>query len=250
VAVAKAGADSARRAIDMLFAFERSPLATVRELAELADMPVPSAHRYVAMLREMGLVEEAGRSQYRLTMRLVALSQTARRATTLIDVVQPFMQSLATETDETVILVQPIAGLPVCTHRIEAERRLRLSFEVGQYLPPLRGASAHLVMGAMAEEERLRYVEDAISRGERPPVSGVDGFLAEVRRDAERGWSVSREEIDEGVWSMAAAIRSEGKFIGSLSVPCPAFRMDEEKSEQIIASVRRAAREISETLGS
>lgn len=249
MAVAKAGADSARRAIEMLFAFERTPLATVRELADLVDMPVPSAHRYVAMLREMGLVEEAGRSQYRLTMRLVALAQTARRATSLIDVVHPFMQSLSAETDETVILVQPIAGLPVCTHRIETARRLRLSFEVGQYLPPLRGASAHLIAASLPEADRRRYVEEAISRGERPPVSGIDGFLEEVRRDADRGWSVSREEIDEGVWSTAAAIRGEGKFIGSLSVPCPAFRMDDEKSERIGGAVRRVAREISETLG-
>ncbi|NUP74998.1 MAG: IclR family transcriptional regulator [Sinomonas sp.] len=246
---AKTGADSARRAIDLLFAFERVPLATVRELAESVDMPVPSAHRYVAMLREMGLVEEAGRSQYRLTMRLVALSQAARRATSLIDVVQPFMQALADETSETVLLVQPVASLPVCTHRIEAQRRLRLSFEVGQYLPPLRGASAHLLMGALAEEDRRAYAESAIARGELPPVSGMDGFLAEVRRDAERGWAVSREEIDEGVWSAAAAIRGDGHFIGSVSVPCPAFLMDEKRSEKIIAAVRRTAQEISATLG-
>jgi DNA-binding IclR family transcriptional regulator len=225
------------------------PLATVRELAESVDMPVPSAHRYVAMLREMGLVEEAGRSQYRLTMRVVALSQAARRATSLIDVVQPFMQALADETSETVLLVQPVASLPVCTHRIEAQRRLRLSFEVGQYLPPLRGASAHLLMGALAEEDRRAYAESAIARGELPPVSGMDGFLAEVRRDAERGWAVSREEIDEGVWSAAAAIRGDGHFIGSVSVPCPAFLMDEERSEKIIAAVRRTAQEISATLG-
>lgn len=138
----------------------------------------------------------------------------------------------------------------MCTHRIEAPRRLRLSFEVGQHLPSLRGASAHLIIGALEEPERRRYAEEAIARGERPPVSGIEGFLSEVRRDAERGWAVSREEIDEGVWSAAAAIRGEGGFIGTLSVPCPAFQIDDEKAERIIAAVRESARKISQNLGS
>src|SRR3954469_15952919 len=110
MATTKAGADSARRALDLLFAFEWKPVATVRELSESLAMPLPTAHRYVAMLREMGLVEEARHGKYRLTMRVASLAQAARRATTLIDVVQPFMQALSEETEETVLLVQPVAG--------------------------------------------------------------------------------------------------------------------------------------------
>lgn len=250
MATTKSGAESARRAIDLLFAFERNPVATVKELSESLAMPLPSAHRYVAMLRDMGLLEEARQGYYRLTMRVVALGQAARRATSLIDVVQPFMQALSEETGETVLLVQPVAGLPVCTHRIEAQHRLRLSFEIGQYLPPLRGASAHLLLAALSEEERRTYVEEALTQGNRPPVSGREEFLAEVQRDAKRGWAVSSEEIDEGVWSAAAAIRSEDRFVGTLSVPCPTFRVSDEKSDQIIESVKRAASQISMALGS
>jgi DNA-binding IclR family transcriptional regulator len=250
VATTRTGADSARRALDLLFAFERTPVATVRELADSAAMPLPTAHRYVAMLRDMGVVEEARHGQYRLTMRVAALGQAARRATSLIDVVQPLMQALSDETNETVLLIQPVAGLPVCTHRVEAQQRLRLSFEIGQYLPPLRGASAHLLLAALADEDRRIYVQEALTRGNRPPVSGVEEFLAEVQRDAERGWAVSSEEIDEGFWTAAAVIRSEGKFLGTLSVPCPTFRVNDEKSHKIIESVRHAASRISAALGS
>jgi DNA-binding IclR family transcriptional regulator len=248
--VTKAGADSARRAIDLLFAFERKPMATVRELSEHVGVPLPSAHRYVAMLKEMGLIEESRHGQYRLTMRVAALGQAARRATSVIDVAQPHMQALSDETHETILLIQPIAGLPVCTHRIEAQQRLRLSFEVGQHLPALRGASPRLLLAGFPEEDRRKYVEDALERGEQPPRSGVEEFLAEVQRDAERGWAVSSAEIDEGVWSAAATIRSEGKPIGTLSAPCPAVRINDDKAGMIIESVRRTAGEISAALGS
>lgn len=247
---AKTGADSARRAIDLLFAFESLPVATVRDLADRLGIPLPSAHRYVAMLRDMGVIEEAEHGRYRLTMRIAALGQAARRATSLIDALQPFMRELAEQTNETVLLVQPIAGLPVCTHRIEAPGRLRLSFEVGQYLPPLRGASAHLLVAALPDEERRRYVDDALARGAVPPVHGVERFLAEVEEGAERGWTVSLEEIDEGVWSAAAMVRSAGEFVGTFSMPCPSFRVTERNSAMLIESVRHAAAQASAALGS
>lgn len=250
MAATKAGADSARRVLDLLFAFENKPVATVRELSENTEMPLPTAHRYVAMLRDMGLVEEARHGQYRLTMRVASLAQAARRGTTLIDVVQPFMQALSEETQETVLLVQPVAGLPVCTHRVEAQRRLRLSFEVGQHMPPLRGASPRLLLAGYPEAERRKYVKEALARGEQPPSMDVEEFLATVRRDAERGWAISSEEIDEGVWTAAAVIRSEGKPVGTLSAPCPIFRIDDDRANLILEAVRRTAGQISAALGS
>lgn len=247
---AKPGADSARRVLDLLFAFETRPTATVRELADLTGMPLPTAHRYVAMLREMGLVDEARTGKYRLTMRLASLGQAARRATSLIDVVQPFMEQLSADTDETVLLVQPIGGVPVCTHKVEAQRRLRLSFEVGQRMPALRGASSRLLQAARPEGLRRQYVVEALERGERAPVGGPEDFLARIERDAGRGWAISQEEIDDGVWSAAALIRAEGKAVGTLSVPCPTVRIDEERADCILEAVCGTAAQISAALGS
>lgn len=246
----KPGADSARRAIEVLFAFEHKPVSTVREVSERTGLPLPTAHRYVALLREMGLVEEARHGGYRLTMRVAALGYAAREATSLIDVVQPHMQAFSDETQETILLIQPVAGRPVCTHRIEARQRLRLSFEIGQHLPALRGASARLLLAGFDEPERRDYVRDALARGEQPPVESVEQFLADVAKVAADGWTASSEEIDEGVWSAAASIRSEGKPVGTLSAPCPAFRIDDEKAAVITAAVRRTADRINSALGS
>ena len=250
MASAKTGSDSARRALDIVFAFEKQSTASVKELSELTGMPLPTTHRYVAMLREMGLVEEARHGEYRLTMRWMAVGNAARRATSLIDVVQPFMQQLSEETEETVLLVQPVAGLPVCTHRVEARRRLRLSFEVGQPMPPLRGASARLLLSILPPQERREQVQAALHRGEQMSVPELEAFLEQIGRDAEQGWAISSEEIDDGVWSAAALIRCEGAPIGTLSAPCPIFRIDDKRGRAILAAVQRTAAEISAALGS
>ena len=244
----RSGAESGRRALDLLFAFEDHPVATVRTLAEHIDIPAPSAHRYVAMLRDMGLIEEVDRGRYRLTMRVAALAQAARQATPLIDLVKPFMTSLADATQETVLLVQPVAGLMVCVQRLETRRRVRLSFEVGQHMPPLRGASAHLYVGSLPSTERRTYVEAMLARGEEPPVPGVEAFLAAAAASAERGWAVSSDEIDEGVWAAAAPLYDERRFVGTLSVPAPAFLVTPDRADAIVAECRGAAKAISDAL--
>ncbi|MDQ0383029.1 IclR family transcriptional regulator [Amycolatopsis thermophila] len=245
----KSGADSARRALDMLFAFtEQKPSASVRELAETLDIPAPSAHRYVAMLRDMGLIEEGKRGRYHLTMRVNALARAARQATPLVDLAEPHMRRLAEQIGEAVLLIRLIGGQPVCFHRVETPSRFRLSFEPGQPLPMLRGASVRLLLGSMSTAERERYLDSALESGAQPPAHGREEFLREVERDRERGWSISNEEIDQGVWAASAAVYEGGQVVAAMSAPCPAFRMDDERRELVIELVRKAAGDLSHTL--
>lgn len=248
--MAKAGADSGRRALELLFAFtEQRPVASVRELAADLDIPVPSVHRYVALLRDMGLIEEGARGQYHLTMRVSALNRAARAATPLVSIADPYMRELSDRLEETVMLVQLVQGQPVCMHRVETPRRIRLSFEIGQQMPPLRGASARLLLGGLSPAERQRYLDQALGSQARPPEAGVDGFLKQVEDDAERGWAISNQEIDEGVWAGCAAIREGSQIVATLSIPCPAFRMDDERRDTVIEQAVATAERISAALG-
>lgn len=250
VTTARAGADSARRALDLLFAFtEQRPVASVRDLAEALDIPTPTVHRYVAMLRDMGLIEERSRGRYHLTMRVTALARAARQATPIVDTAEPYMRKLSDRIGESVLLNRLVHGQPVCIHSVDAATRFRLSFEPGQPLPPLRGASARLLLGGLNRDERERYVDRALQSGARPPVSGRDGFLREVERDAERGWAVSNQEIDEGVWAPAAAVSSDGTVVAAVSAPCLAFRVDDGRRQELIELVRETAEAISLAIG-
>lgn len=248
--MAKAGADSGRRALEVLFAFtEQRPVASVRDLAADLDIPVPSVHRYVALLRDMGLIEEGARGQYHLTMRVSALNRAARVATPLVSIADPYMRELSDRLEETVMLVQLVQGQPVCMHRVETPRRIRLSFEIGQQMPPLRGASARLLLGGLSPAERKRYLDQALASQAQPPEAGVDGFLQQVEDDAKRGWAVSNQEIDEGVWAGCAAIRDGGQPVATISVPCPAFRMNDERRDAVIEQAVATAERISAALG-
>ncbi|MGX1668056.1 IclR family transcriptional regulator [Streptomyces sp. NPDC055400] len=198
--------------------------------------------RWVLRLRRMALVEEDTRWRYRLTMRVAALGRAARQGTSLGEVADPFLRALADEVSETVLLIRLVQGLPVCVHGAESNRPYRLSFEVGQNLPPLRGASARVLLGGLSQAERERYVDRALASGAVPPLNGREEFLqgvdiADEREEFlqgvdiadERGWDVSHHEIDEGIWAVSAAIRDDDRTVAALSLSCPEFRLDDAR---------------------
>jgi DNA-binding IclR family transcriptional regulator len=239
------GSHGARRALMILMAFSpQRHTRTARDLAQDTGIPLPSAYRYVALLRELGLLVADERGSYHLSARVSALAKAAEAAETLTHFADPVMRRLSDTTGETVILVRLIAASAVCVHRIESRHSLRTSYEPGQPLSLDRGASARLLLGGMTARARREYLAPLAARD-----PGAAARADErARAAAEQGWAVSEEEIDSGVWAAAAAVRDRTGIVAALSVPSPLVRAPDALHEQLIASVRAAAAEINATL--
>lgn len=241
----KGGGEGIRRALTILLAFSTERhTQRARDLSQATGIPLPSVYRYVALLREMGLLVGDERGLYHLSARLSALARAAEMAETLIDTADPVMRRLSAATGETVILVRLVAGSAICVHRIESRHNLRTSFEAGQPLSLEHGASARLLLASMTAEARHDYLA---------PLAGRDPEAAEqLEKQAviagECGWAVSEEEIDTGVWAAAAAVRDRTGIVAALTVPSPLVRAPEALHEDLLAKVRAAAGEINRLL--
>lgn len=237
--------DGARRVLTVLMAFsQQRHTRSARALAQETGIPLPSVYRYVALLREMGLLVADDRGCYHLSARLSALAQAAETAETLIHFADPVMRRLSDTTGETVILVRLIASSAVCVHRIESRHSLRTSYEPGQPLSLDRGASARLLLGGMTARARREYLAPLAARDPRAAAQAEE----RARAAAERGWAVSEEEIDSGVWAAAAAVRDRTGIVAALSVPSPLVRAPNALHEELIASVRAAAAQVNAAL--
>jgi DNA-binding IclR family transcriptional regulator len=230
-------------AVLMAFTKERHTLST-RELAEATGIPLPSVYRYVAFLRDTGLLVGADQGGYHLSARLIQLGQAAEAAETLVDLAGPVMRRLAAKTGETVILVRLVGRSAVCVHRVESSHRLRTSFEPGQPISLEHGASARILLASMSPEARHSYLEPLAAR-DPAAAARVEEQVALVER---RGWECSEEEIDKGIWAAAAAVRDSTGILASLSVPSPLVRAPAEMQHTLLEQVRAAAEEINELL--
>jgi len=217
---------------------------TARDLAESTGIPLPSMYRYIALLRETGLLVGDDRGAYHLSARLVSLARAAEAAESIIEVADPVMRLLMSECGETVILVRLIGRVPVCVHRVESAHHLRATFEPGQPLPLERGASGRVLLAGLSPQLRQEYLAPLATMNP-AAAARVEQSVAEA---AERGWAVSEEEIDRGVWAASAAVTDGRATLAALPVPSPLVRAPAELQNKLLAQVRAAARELSERL--
>ena len=235
------GSEGARRVLALMLAFsaDRNTL-TARDLAAATGIALPSVYRYIALLRETGMLVGDERGSYRLSARLIGLARAAEAAESIIDVADPVMRRLAADTGETVILVRLIGKSPVCVHRVESARRLRISFEPGQSLPLDHGASSRLLLAGLPPEVRAQYLAPLAERDPEAAAS-LEERVAAAERE---GYAVSEEEIEGGVWAASAPVLQGKRMTAVLTVPSPLVRVPVSLRRRLIRQVVSAAEAI------
>ena len=77
------GAEGARRVLAVLQAFSpQQHTLTARELADITAIPLPSMYRYIALLRDMGMLVGDDHGAYHLSPRFISLARAAEAAVT------------------------------------------------------------------------------------------------------------------------------------------------------------------------
>ncbi len=240
----RSGAESSRKLLRILTVFdEKQHTLSVSELALAVGIPVSSAYRYLSVLREEKLVEEAERGQYRLSARIVAMARAATAAVQgILDIARPVLQSVVEATGETTLLIRRLSTAAVCVERVESQHSVRLQFDRGQLMSLHRGSAARVLLSAVPAAERAAYfAADGVQR---------TGALSDAALDqvARAGWAESFEEVDEGIWGVSALIETGADATAAIGLAAPLFRMSEPQRKRAITVVRRAARSISEAL--
>lgn len=236
------GAEGARRVLAVLQAFSpQQHTLTARELTELTRIPLPSMYRYIALLRDTGLLVGDERGAYHLSPRFISMARAAEAAETLVDFADPVMRDLVRECGETVIFVRLIARTPVCVHRVESEHHLRATFEPGQPLPLLHGASGRVLLAGLPERQWREYLAPLAESAPQQAAQLADA----IAKVAVRGWATSEEEIDRGVWAASAAVTDGRATVAALTVPSPLVRAPSGQQERLLGQVRAAAARLS-----
>lgn len=239
------GVDSARRALQILLQFSQNkPELTVDELIEAHDISLPSAYRYLSLLREMYLIEERSKGVYVLSPQILQLAQAAERTLDYRVEAQPILDRLRTQTGETALYLRRLNDAAVCLAISETDHAISISFQPGHVMPLHKGAAAKLLLTDDTKSRRVRYLERV-----EPPLTPEERstIQEDLERIAAHDFAESSGEVDEGVWACAAPVRSRGQLIGAISVVAPAYRV-EGRHEELGAAVKSAAHEFGAAL--
>ena len=239
------GVDSARRALQILLQFSQSrPEITVDDVIEAHDISLPSAYRYISLLREMYLIEERSKGRYVLSPQILQLAQAAEQTLDYRVEAQPIIDRLQAETGETALYLRRLNDAAVCMAILDSDHAITISFQLGHVMPLHKGAGAKVLLADYNRKRREHYLEKLD-----PPLLTAERVALEADLDHIRnsGIAESSGEVDDGVWACAAPVRTRGHLIGALSVAAPAYRV-ENRHHQLSDAVKAAARDFESLL--
>lgn len=222
---------SSRKVLTLLLQFsEHKRELTVPEMASLIDATIPTTYRYLAMLKDLEILEEGRAGTYHPTARIMPVARAAQLSNPLAAIARPLVREASDKIRETVMLMQSAGESVVCIELAECDRPMRFTFQRGHSLPLGRGASGKMALAMLPAETRRGLT---LQSG-----AGLDMELAQF---ASQGYAISNSEIDEGVWACSVPVSLHRGRSVVLTMAGPASRISDSARDSALAVLRRTA---------
>jgi IclR family pca regulon transcriptional regulator len=220
---------SLERGLAVLCAFTPDrPVLGISELARELALTRSTTHRYVATLASHGFLEQDEETRkYRLGPRVLDLGFSMLGSLELRDVAAPHLRRLTDATGHTsnlairdgtdVILIDRVRGRPGRYHHLE------FTLHVGSRLPAYCSATGKALLAFLPRRDldRLLGRMDFVQRAPRT-LTGRGALLAELEQVRRSGISVSDEELETALRSIAAPVRARsGEVVAAVNVAIP-----------------------------
>lgn len=243
--VSRAGATVTSRALALIGAFDaRHRRLSLSELAQRADLPVPTAHRLVAELVAWGALSRTPSGEYVVGRRLWDVGLLAPLHTGLRQLASPYLHDLYGATLATVHLAVRDGTQVLYLDRLSGHASVPVVSTIGSRLP-MHATGVGKVLLAHASPAVQAEVLVLLPRITAYTINQPGTLrrqLAKVRRE---DYATTVEEMSLGACSVAVPIRAGTEVVAALGIVVPSLKKDRVK---LVTAMQVAARGIGRAL--
>jgi IclR family pca regulon transcriptional regulator len=219
------------RGLEVVRAFTRStPSMTLADVARTTGMNRATVRRFLLTLVAEGYAQTDGK-QFALKPKVLELGYAALSSMKFLDVVQPAVNRLAEELGESCFAAildgEDVVYVATAT---PPGRLINIGLSVGSRSPAHCVSTGRILLAALPERARLKYLDTATLRKLTPnTVTSKVKLRALIEETGAKGWSVCDQELEVGLRSISVPIRDQsGQVLAALNVACPSSRITPE----------------------
>lgn len=241
------GVQSLQRAFELLeHLADTGGEASLSELATLSGLPMPTIHRLIRTLVDLGYVRQNTNRRYALGARLIRLGENASMQ--FGSWARPLLAELVDEIGETANLAVLERDEVVYVAQVPSKHSMRMFTEVGRRLLPHGTGVGKAMLAHLPSED----VTALLSRTGMPSYTehtftDQDALLRELAKIAQQGYALDEAEQELGVRCVAVAVPG-APVPAAVSVSGPSGRLTMEAVERIAPAVQRIANALGSTL--
>ncbi|MEQ6247579.1 IclR family transcriptional regulator [Sulfitobacter sp. HNIBRBA3233] len=233
------------------FSIER-PEIGLSDFHRIVGRDKATVHRYLTELEQVGFVEQNPVTRaYRLGPAVLRLATIRETCFPLQSAVAPVIQAAAGELGELIhfSLLQHDNLAPIA-HSDPLRHGTAVVFDPGAVLP-LHGTASGIAMLAFGPDDLWQAVEQGPLEdftGQTPTDRDTLHGLADTARD--KGFALANRTFDPDVVSVAMPVfGANGSASGAVAVALPAGRLSDDLLDRAVATLRRIAPVLSQSLG-
>jgi DNA-binding IclR family transcriptional regulator len=194
----------------------------IAELHRSSNLPKSTLHRILTGLMKHGYVMQNDDSKkYRLGPNFLILGANYLYQNDLRKIAAPYLKKLGQELCETVFLAIFQNELAICIDTYEVSRNNVTYFvRQGRVMPFNCTAAAKILLAYQKEEviKKLVVPKNMVKNTEKSIID-PNLFIEHLKEIKEKGYSICKEEMEEGVMAIAAPIWDiKSRVIGSVAV--------------------------------
>nr|WP_309402183.1 IclR family transcriptional regulator [Aminobacter niigataensis]WMD00123.1 IclR family transcriptional regulator [Aminobacter niigataensis] len=240
------------RVATILNAMVERGASTLKELSDVAELPVSTTSRLLSSMQQVGFVErDPTTKEYGLGSGFLRMAALAEPRKDIASLLRPVLNELSATTTEDSAIAELISGAAVIIDRVDGEHPLRIIDRLN--VPELLYVGAFRKVLLAYQEES--WIEDYFERA--PFVRYTDRSICdrgamrdELRFIRERGYAYSFGERITDAGGIAAPIFGPtGAIRAAVQIAGPIARIDETTADALRVHVIAAARKCTERLG-
>lgn len=218
------------------------------DVARLAELDKATARRLLVEMEKHGFIEQdAETRKYRIGSAPVRLARIREARYPFAAIAAPFLKALAEDVSETVHLSEFSGGRLSTVHVEDGPLAHRVIVRIGTVLPFHATASGLAFMAFRPAAEIAAALAAPLEKFSRHTIVDPEQIRAMLRDTAARGFSISRQGLDDGVTSAAApVIAPNGSPVGTVAIAAPMVRADEKTMAGFGARAAETASRIAE----
>jgi DNA-binding IclR family transcriptional regulator len=200
-----------------------------------------TAHRLLAMLIHHGFVQQDAQTRtYRPGPTLLEIGLAVVEKSDFRSKARPALVELVDQFNETVHLMTLEGTRVRYVDAVESTRALRVAPRTGSLLPAHCTSGGKALLAELPDERiRMMYADPAaiVPQTDRS-VSSVPLLIAALDEVRANGYATNYEESEEGVGSVAIALRDAGgTALAAVAVAVPTTRLSQDKRREIASAL-------------
>ena len=228
---------SALRVFTLLELLAQKGAMGVTELGIATGLNKATVHRHLNTLLTMGYVKKDDKSEkYSLTFKLLEIAGQLLNHVDIRNAARPYLEILASQTGETVHLVQREGVHIVYIDKVEPTvNSVRMVSRIGIRQPLYCTAVGKALLAERTDHDIRSVWENSDIHALTPyTIVSLEDFMEEMHQIRQSGYAVDNEENELGVRCVAVSLRNyAGDACHAISVSAPASRMSDDKLNQI-----------------